>query len=190
MGMKLGLENCRILLSRLGQPHLDFPSVHVAGSNGKGSLCVQLSAAASASGLTTGLFTSPHLMTVEERIRIDGRPIAPKNFDRALTKVREASELDPKCSPTYFETTFLAAMGAFSEAGVQRGIIETGMGGRLDATRLVDADLCFLTTVSMEHSEYLGETLREIAFEKASIHRPGVPMIALEHGDAEVREVI
>ena len=149
--MKLGLENCRILLSRLGQPHLDFPSVHVAGSNGKGSLCVQLSAAASASGLTTGLFTSPHLMTVEERIRIDGRPIAPKNFDRALTKVREASELDPKCSPTYFETTFLAAMVAFSEAGVQRGIIETGMGGRLDATRLVDADLCFLTTVSMEH---------------------------------------
>ena len=190
MGMKLGLENCRILLSRLGQPHLDFPSVHVAGSNGKGSLCVQLSAAASASGLTTGLFTSPHLMTVEERIRIDGRPIAPKNFDRALTKVREASELDPKCSPTYFETTFLAAMVAFSEAGVQRGIIETGMGGRLDATRLVDADLCFLTTVSMEHSEYLGETLREIAFEKASIHRPGVPMIALEHGDAEVREAI
>ena len=85
MGMKLGLENCRILLSRLGQPQLDFPSVHVAGSNGKGSLCVQLSAAASASGLTTGLFTSPHLMTVEERIRIDGRPIAPKNFDRALT---------------------------------------------------------------------------------------------------------
>ena len=190
MGMKLGLENCRILLSRLGQPHLDFPSVHVAGSNGKGSLCVQLSAAASASGLTTGLFTSPHLMTVEERIRIDGRPIAPKNFDRALTKVREASELDPKCSPTYFETTFLAAMVAFSEAGVQRGIIETGMGGRLDATRLVDADLCFLTTVSMEHSEYLGETLREIAFEKASIHRPGVPMIALEHVDSEVTEVI
>ena len=190
MGMKLGLENCRILLSRLGQPHLDFPSVHVAGSNGKGSLCVQLSAAASASGLTTGLFTSPHLVTVEERIRIDGRPIAPINFDRALTKVREASEQEPKCSPTYFETTFLAAMVAFSEAGVQRGIIETGMGGRLDATILVNADLCFLTTVSMEHSEYLGETLREIAFEKASIHRPGVPMIALEHGDAEVREVI
>ena len=91
----------------------------------------------SASGLTTGLFTSPHLVTVEERIRIDGRPIAPKNFDRALSKVREASELDPVCSPTYFETTFLAAMVAFREAGVQRGIIETGMGGRLDATRLV-----------------------------------------------------
>ncbi len=190
MGMKLGLENCRILLSRLGEPHLEFPSIHVAGSNGKGSLCVQLSAAASASGLTTGLFTSPHLVTVEERIRIDGRPIEPEDFDRALSRVREASEQEPECSPTYFETTFLAAMLAFREAGVQRGIIETGMGGRLDATRLVNADLCFLTTVSMEHSEYLGETLREIAFEKASIHRPGVPIIALEHEDSGVREVI
>ena len=190
MGMKLGLENCQTLLSRLGDPHLDFPSIHVAGSNGKGSLCVQLSAAASASGLTTGLFTSPHLVTVEERIRIDGRPIAPEGFDRALSRVREASEQEPVCSPTYFETTFLAAMVAFREAGVQRGIIETGMGGRLDATRLVCADLCFLTTISMEHSEYLGETLREIAFEKASIHRPGVPIIALDNEDATVREVI
>jgi len=190
MGMKLGLENCQTLLSRLGDPHLDFPSIHVAGSNGKGSLCVQLSAAASSSGLTTGLFTSPHLVTVEERIRIDGRPIKPDDFKRHLIRVREASEQEPECSPTYFETTFLAAMLAFSEAGVERGIIETGMGGRLDATRLVDADLCFLTTISMEHSEFLGDNLREIAFEKASIHRPGVPMIAILHEDTEVREVI
>ena len=190
MGMKLGLENCQTLLSRLGDPHLDFPSIHVAGSNGKGSLCVQLSSAATASGLTTGLFTSPHLVTVEERIRIDGRPISPEDFDRALSRVREASEKDPECSPTYFETTFLSAMLAFRDAGVQRGIIETGMGGRLDATSLVDADLCFLTSVSREHSHFLGDTLREIAFEKASIHRSGVPIIALDHGDSGVREVI
>jgi len=140
--------------------------------------------------LTTGLFTSPHLVTVEERIRIDGRPISPNDFDRALSRVREASEKDPECSPTYFETTFLSAMLAFRDAGVQRGIIETGMGGRLDATRLVDADLCFLTSVSREHSHFLGDTLREIAFEKASIHRSGVPIIALDHGDSGVREVI
>ena len=190
MGMKLGLDNCQILLSRLGNPHLDFPSIHVAGSNGKGSLCVQLSSAATASGFTTGLFTSPHLVTVEERIRIDGRPISSDDFDRALSRVREASEMEPECSPTYFESTFLSAMLVFSEAGVQRGIIETGMGGRLDATRLVDADLCFLTSVSMEHSQFLGETLREIAFEKASIHRPGVPIIVKEHQDFGVREVI
>jgi len=140
--------------------------------------------------LTTGLFTSPHLVTVEERIRIDGRPISPNDFDRALSRVREASEKDPECSPTYFETTFLSAMLAFRDAGVQRGIIETGMGGRLDATRLVDADLCFLTSVSREHSQFLGDTLREIAFEKASIHRSGVPIIALDHDDSGVREVI
>ena len=190
MGVKLGLENCTTLLSRLGDPHLDFPSIHVAGSNGKGSVCVQLSAAACASGLTTGLFTSPHLVTVEERIRIDGRPISPEVFDRLLGSVREAAETEPECSPTYFETTFLAAMLAFSEAGVQRGIIETGMGGRLDATRLVEADLCILTTISKEHSEFLGETLAEIAAEKAAIHRPGVSLIALQHDDSQVRRVI
>ena len=190
MGVKLGLENCATLLSRLGNPHLDFPSIHVAGSNGKGSVCVQLSAAACASGLTTGLFTSPHLVTVEERIRIDGRPISPETFDKLLSSVRDAAEMDPECSPTYFETTFLVAMIAFSEAGIKRGIIETGLGGRLDATRMVEADLCILTTISKEHSEFLGDTLAEIAAEKAAIHRPGVPLIALQHDDLLVRRVI
>ena len=190
MGVKLGLENCAILLSRLENPHLDFPSIHVAGSNGKGSVCAQLSATACANGLTTGLFTSPHLVTVEERIRIDGRPISPETFDRLLGFIRDAAEMEPECSPTYFETTFLVAMLAFSEAGVQRGIIETGLGGRLDATRLVEADLCILTTISKEHSEFLGETLAEIAAEKAAIHRSGVPLIALQHDDSQVRGVI
>ena len=190
MGVKLGLENCATLLSRLGNPHLDFPSIHVAGSNGKGSVCVQLSAAACASGLTTGLFTSPHLVIVEERIRINGRPISTETFDRLLGSVRDAAEIEPECSPTYFETTFLVAMLAFSEADVERGIIETGLGGRLDATRLVKADLCILTTISKEHSEFLGETLAEIATEKAAIHRPGVPLIALQHDDSLVRRVI
>ena len=190
MGVKLGLDNCQIILERLGDPHLEFPSIHVAGSNGKGSLCVQLSAAATASGLTTGLFTSPHLVTVEERARIDGRPIAPMTFDRLLNAVRDAASIKPVCNPTYFEATFLVAMLAFSEAGVDRGIIETGMGGRLDATRLVAADLCILTTVSLEHTEYLGDTLAEIATEKAAIHRPGTTFIALEPEDAEVRRVI
>ena len=84
MGVKLGLDNCQIILERLGNPHLEFPSIHVAGSNGQGSLCVQLSAAATASGCTTGLFTSPHLVPVEERVRIDGRPIAPATLDTLL----------------------------------------------------------------------------------------------------------
>jgi len=190
MGVKLGLDNCRTILERLGDPHLDFPSIHVAGSNGKGSLCVQLSAAATSSGLRTGLFTSPHLVTVEERVRIDGRPISSEAFDRLLGAVRDAASAEPVCIPTYYEATFLIAMLAFSEAGIERAIIETGMGGRLDATRLIDADLCILTTVSLEHTEYLGDTLAEIATEKAAIHRPGVTLIALESEDAEVRRVI
>ncbi len=190
MGVKLGLENCREILSRLGDPHLDFPSIHVAGTNGKGSLCVKLSAASSSSGDVTGLFTSPHLITVEERIRIDGRPISPDSFNRLLEMVRKASEQTPKVSPTYFETTFLVAMLSFSRSGVDRAIIETGMGGRLDATRMVNADLCILTTVSLDHSEFLGPTLADIAAEKVAIHRPGVPLIALQQSDREVIEVI
>jgi len=190
MGVKLGLENCREILSRLGDPHLDFPSIHVAGTNGKGSLCVKLSAASSSSGDVTGLFTSPHLITVEERIRIDGRPISPESFNHLLDMVRKASEKAPEISPTYFETTFLVAMLSFSLSGVDRAIIETGMGGRLDATRMVNADLCILTTVSMDHSEFLGPTLADIAAEKAAIHRPGVPLIALQQSDRGVIKAI
>ena len=191
MGVKLGLEKCKTLLSRLKNPHLDFPSIHVAGSNGKGSVCVQLSAAAYANGCKVGLFTSPHLVTVEERIRINGRPIPPEKFDKLLRRVRKVAEKKPECTPTYFETTFLVAMLAFSEAGIGRGIIETGLGGEFDATNvLTKADLCILTTISKEHSEFLGDTLAEIAAAKVGIHQPGVPLIALQHDDSLVRQVI
>ena len=191
-GMKFRLGNPERILKRLGKkPHkkFKFKSIHVAGSNGKGSLCVQLSAAATASGLKTGLFTSPHLVRVEERVRINGRPIEPDDFDRLLGAVRKAASAEERI-PTYFEATFLVAMLAFREAKVDRAIFETGMGGKLDATRLVDADLCILTTVSLEHTEYLGDTLAEIATEKVAIHRSGTPFIALEPEDAEVRRVI
>ena len=190
LGVKLGLENCRKILSRLSNPHLSFPSIHVAGTNGKGSLCAQISSICSANGIKTGLFTSPHLVMVEERIRIDGKPIDSEKFDDALRKVREASEQAPICFPTYFETTFLAAMVAFRDSGVQRAVIETGMGGRMDATILVDADLAILTTISMDHSEYLGHTLSEIAFEKAAIHRPGIPLIAIKPENSDIQDII
>tara|TARA_B000000475_G_scaffold160730_1_gene129460 strand:+ start:2524 stop:3573 length:1050 start_codon:yes stop_codon:yes gene_type:complete len=144
----------------------------------------------SANGVKTGLFTSPHLIFLEERIRIDGRPIETDQFDDAIEKVRIASEEHPPCSPTFFETTFLAAMVAFRECGVQRAIIETGMGGRLDATILVEADLAILTTISMDHSEYLGQTIGEIASEKVAIHRQGSPLIALKPKDMDVQRII
>ena len=189
-GVRLGLDTCSEMLDRLGNPHADFPSVHVAGTNGKGSLCAHLSALGSMNGELIGLFTSPHLVRVEERARIDGRPIPEEEFDQFLEEVREASSIQPEIQPTYFETTFLASMLAFSRSGVDRAVIETGLGGRLDSTRLVDADICAITTISMDHAEILGDSLSKIATEKAGIHRPGVPMICLHHEDEGVREAI
>lgn len=183
LGVKLGLENCKEMLERLDNPHLNFPSIHVAGTNGKGSLCVQLSAIARANNLEVGLFTSPHLIRVEERIRINGIPITPDDFDKYLNLVRDASLIHPICNPTFFEVTFLLAMLAFRENNVDRAIIETGLGGRLDSTRLVDADLCVITTISKDHTEFLGETLEEIAIEKAGIHRPGIPLLITKSND-------
>ena len=189
-GMRLGLSTCAQMLERLGNPERDFPSVHVAGTNGKGSLCAHLSALGAKNGRLIGLFTSPHLVTVEERARVDGTPVLPSDFDRILQEVRAASEIEPEIRPTYFEITFLASMLAFSEAGVDRAIVETGLGGRLDSTRLVEADICAITTISMDHTEVLGETLREIASEKAGIHRQGGPLFCLYHEDSDVREAI
>ena len=189
-GVRLGLDTCSEMLDRLGNPHADFPSVHVAGTNGKGSLCAHLSALGSMNGELIGLFTSPHLARVEERARIDGRPIPEEEFDQFLEEVREASSTQPEIQPTYFETTFLASMLAFSRSGVDRAVIETGLGGRLDSTRLVDADICAITTISMDHAEILGDSLSKIATEKAGIHRPGVPMICLHHEDEGVRDAI
>ena len=192
-GMSLGLERIEPLLERLGDPQLKFPSIHVAGTNGKGSLCALLSSAACDSGFKTGLFTTPHLVTVEERIRIDGKPISPEEFDNYLNRIRMASEAlaaEVGEEPTFYEATFAIAMLAFSDLGVQRGIIETGMGGAGDATRLVDADLCVITTISLDHTEVLGPTLVDIARAKIGIQREGVPIVALQHENSDVMEVL
>ena len=189
-GVRLGLSTCAEMLERLGNPQSDFPSIHVAGTNGKGSLCSHLSALGSMNGELIGLFTSPHLVTIEERARIDGRPVSPEEFDACLEEVRAAGRMEPEILPTYFETTFLASMLVFSRNKVDRAVIETGLGGRLDSTRLVEADICAITTISMDHSEVLGDTLPKIATEKAGIHRPGVPLLCLDHEDEEVRAAI
>ncbi len=189
-GVRLGLSTCSEMLERLGNPQSDFPSIHVAGTNGKGSLCAHLSALGSMNGELIGLYTSPHLVTVEERARIDGRPVSPDEFDACLEEVRAAGRMEPEILPTYFETTFLASMLAFSRNKVDRAVIETGLGGRLDSTRLVEADICAITTISMDHSEVLGGTLPKIATEKAGIHRPGAPLLCLDHEDEGVRAAI
>ena len=192
--MRLGLEHIKDILSRLSNPESSFPSIHVAGTNGKGSLCAHLSARGAANGVLMGMFSSPHLVRVEERVRIDGRPISSEEFDLSLSEIRLASEKEPEIEVTYFEKTMLVAMLAFRRAKIGRAIIETGLGGRLDATRCVQADLCAITTISEDHMEVLGPTLIHILREKAGIHREGVPLVMLntEHSDLvdEARRII
>ena len=189
-GMKLGLENTVELLSRMDNPQNTFPSIHVAGSNGKGTICSILANTFTLNGIKTGLFTSPHLCNVEERIRIDGTQISDSEFLFALEKLHFFCEIKPKIKPTYYEATFLLAMIHFSKSGIQRAIIETGLGGRLDATKLVNADCCVLTRISLEHTDILGNTLLEIATEKSAIARPGVPLVSIWTNDSAVREQI
>ena len=189
-GYNPSLDNTSILLNRLDMPQQAFPAVHVAGSNGKGTCCAIMANAFTLSGKCTGLFTSPHLISVNERIRIDGSPIADILFEDCLKQIQEASETVPLISPTFYEATFLVAMLAFRDQGVERAVIETGLGGRLDATRLVDADCCILTEISLEHTEFLGETLAEIAEEKVAIVRQGRPFVAVWPYDNSARKVI
>ena len=192
-GMNLGLQRIELLLQKTDNPQMDFPSIHVAGTNGKGTLCAFLSSAAANSGLKVGLFTTPHLVVIEERVRIDGEVIDSRTFDEHLSAVRAAAvevgkELGEE--PTFYECTFAIAMLAFSHADIDRGIIETGLGGEGDATCLVDADLCVITTIGLDHTEILGDTREKIARAKAGIHREGVPMVVYHPGDESVLETI
>ena len=188
--MRLGLTHIRQMLARLSNPQDAFPSVHVAGTNGKGSLCAHLAASAAASGNLVGLFTSPHLVLVEERARIDGRPIDETEFDECLAIVRKASEKVPSIDITYYEKTFLVALVSFKRAGASRAIIETGLGGRLDATRCVKSDFCAITTISEDHLDILGPKLIDVAREKAGIHRPGVPLMMLDPDNDDIESQV
>ena len=171
-GMSLGLERAMTALESLGRPDKSLRCIHVAGSNGKGSSCAYLAASLIRSGHQVGLFTSPHVSRIEERIRINGRPITTEKFDEALSIVHSASD-----KLTFFEITFLAALVACRDAGCEYMILETGLGGRLDATRTAEVIGCLVTAISLEHSKILGATIEEIAKEKAAIARTGIPII-------------
>jgi dihydrofolate synthase/folylpolyglutamate synthase len=190
LGMRQNLETTGVLLARLEMPHLKFPSIHVAGSNGKGTTSVIIANALSLSGVNCGLFTSPHLCFVEERVRVDGVPISSQSFDLHLQRIRDVAQIKPVTMPTFYEATFLVAMLAFADAGVDRAVIETGLGGRLDSTRMVHADCCVLTELALEHTDVLGSTLGEIAAEKAAIARPGEIFLAKWTYDNEARKAI
>ena len=174
-------EHTRELLSRLGNPQEGIKIIHVAGTNGKGSVCAYLNAMLLAGGKKTGLFTSPHLVRINERFQINGEDVSDEQFLDAFLKVEKAAkeyETEGEGHPSYFETLFLMGMLIFKEAGVEYLVMETGLGGRLDATNVVEKPLaCIITSISRDHTEYLGDTLEAIAGEKAGIIKAGVPVI-------------
>ena len=185
-------EHTRELLSRLGNPQEGIKIIHVAGTNGKGSVCAYLNAMLLAGGKKTGLFTSPHLVRINERFQVNGEDVSDEQFLDAFLKVEKAAkeyETEGEGHPSYFETLFLMGMLIFKEAGVEYLVMETGLGGRLDATNVVEKPLaCIITSISRDHTEYLGDTLEAIAGEKAGIIKAGVPVIydASQPGPASV----
>jgi dihydrofolate synthase/folylpolyglutamate synthase len=186
--MALGLDTTRRLLVALGRPDLRPATViHVAGSNGKGTVCALLAATAQTNGHTTLLFTSPHVARIEERIRINGRPVEAAMFDQAVLRVKACAE-DLNLEPTFFETTMLVAWAVSDAVNAEVVVQETGLGGRLDATRATRADLSMVTSISVEHASLLGTTRAEVMVEKAAIARPGKPLLLRDPEDGKVLE--
>ena len=193
-GIKLGLENITALCLALGNPQTSFLSIHVAGTNGKGSVSAMLAEIMRGHGLKTGLYTSPHLVRVEERIRIDGRPIGEKRFLELLARLRNV--IDDLMAggklvyhPTYFEVLTVLAFLEFAERQVDVAVLEVGLGGRFDATNVVRPLVSVITTIAKDHQQHLGSTLRQIAFEKAGIIKPAVPVVSGVIGGEARREI-
>ena len=178
-GIKLGLGNIHRLLRVLGLRDFDKEArfLHVAGTNGKGSVCAMIDAVSRASGKRTGLFTSPHLVSFRERIRIDGEPVSRQAVADGLTHLRKLTTgWNP--APTFFELTTALAAQCFAEARVEVIAWETGLGGRLDATNAITPAVSVLTAIDMDHMNFLGDTLELVAWEKAGIIKPGVPVVS------------
>jgi dihydrofolate synthase/folylpolyglutamate synthase len=181
-GIKLGLETIGDLTESLGHPERAYPVVHVAGTNGKGSVVAMLERALRAATLRTGRYTSPHLVHLEERFAVDGRPVEPAELDRALATIRSAVERraasHPELpEPTYFEVTTAAAFEIFRSRRVDVAVIEVGLGGRFDATNVVQPMLSVVTSIDFDHEAQLGTTLAAIAGEKAGIIKERVPVV-------------
>jgi dihydrofolate synthase / folylpolyglutamate synthase len=181
-GIKLGLENIERLLEELSrsdalQAAPSWKVIHVAGTNGKGSVCAMIDSICRAQGYRTGLFTSPHLVTFRERIRANGHMISEEAVAHGLTTIRNlVANWDPH--PTFFEVVTALALKHFSDTNVEIVILETGLGGRLDATNAIRSDVSVITPIDFDHEKWLGKTLSEIAAEKAGIIKPGVPIVS------------
>lgn len=177
-----GLQRTRLLLDALGSPDRAYPIIHVAGTKGKGSTCAFIESVARHLGLKTGMFTTPHLHTVRERIQVTGHPIDEETWTASLQSCRDAVQSVERDHPhlgriTAFEINTAMALLAFSDAGVDLGIVEVGLGGRLDATNVITPRVSVITPISYDHQAILGGTLQQIASEKAGIIKPGVPVV-------------
>lgn len=186
-GTKLGLETTRRLAARLGNPQDGLNFIHVAGTNGKGSVCAMLESVYRAAGYRTGLFTSPHLLDFRERIQVNRRPIPADSLLRLVRQMQKTiANLNDARPPTFFEAATILALLHFRQTQCDLVLWETGMGGRLDATNIVNPQLSILTNVALDHQRWLGNTIPEIAREKASIIKPNIPSLsASTHPAAE-----
>lgn len=204
-GIKLGLDNITRLLSFLGNPQDSFKALHIAGTNGKGSTSAMLASILRAAGFNVGLFTSPHLVSFTERIRVNNAEISEQEVIDLTDEIkgildgrRQTAEQnaefksrtpDSRLSPTFFEFVTAMAFLHFRRKGVEWAVVETGMGGRLDATNVIVPEVSVITSISCDHKEFLGRTLKEIAEEKAGIIKNGVPVVA-SHQDREALKII
>jgi dihydrofolate synthase / folylpolyglutamate synthase len=191
---KFDLENITVLAERLGRPDRAYPSAHIAGTNGKGSTAAFLESILRQAGFRTGLYTSPHLERINERMRINGREIADESFAAIFTRLQELIEellaaRKLRAHPTYFECVTAMAFECFARERVGFGVFEVGLGGRLDATNILSPTVTVITRIDFDHENFLGHSLKEIAGEKAGILKPEVPVILAEQRP-EAGEVI
>ncbi len=171
---KEGLENTWALDEHFGHPHRSFRSIHIAGTNGKGSCSHTLAAILQEAGYKVGLYTSPHLIDFRERIRVNGQPVPEAYVIRFVEEERAFFE---PLHPSFFELTTAMAFRYFAEEKVDVAVVEVGLGGRLDCTNIIRPDLCIITNISLDHVQFLGDTLEKIAGEKAGIIKPGIPVV-------------
>jgi len=183
-GIKLGLDTIRKLLALLGDPHRGLRAIHVTGTNGKGSVSAYAASALKAAGYSVGLYTSPHLIRFNERIRVDGKPIADDDVLRLWQAMQPAvatlAGRKRTDHPTFFEVTTAMAFQYFLERNVDLAVVEVGMGGRMDATNVIDGLVAVLTRIGLEHTEHLGKTVTRIAREKAGIIKPGARVVTVD----------
>ncbi|NQV38244.1 MAG: bifunctional folylpolyglutamate synthase/dihydrofolate synthase [Candidatus Marinimicrobia bacterium] len=185
-GIKVGLSHTKELLARCGNPHVSFPSIHIAGTNGKGSTSAMIDSILRTAGYKVGLYTSPHLIRFNERVRVNGIPISDEDIIQFIDQYHQDFE---NIDSTFFETTTSLAFWCFSKQKVDIAIIETGLGGRLDSTNVITPKISVITPVDKDHKEILGSDIREIAREKAGIIKKGVPLV-LAMQSPKVKETI